>query len=71
MCAPDFPFEQDGTRVAPEVQRYMDGAIRNDLTVRGIPYAVLEGPVEARIRAARERLEASADLSPRPRPAGR
>ena len=50
LCAPDFPFEQDGHRVNPEVQRYMDGAIRNDLTLREIPFTVLCGPLEKRVR---------------------
>ncbi|HLA63605.1 MAG TPA: AAA family ATPase [Rhodothermales bacterium] len=49
VCAPDFPFVQDGTRVHPQVQRYMDGAIRNDLTVRGIPYTVVGGTVAERV----------------------
>ncbi len=51
VCAPDIPFDQDGTRVHPQVQQYMDGAIRNDLTIRGIPYTVVGGPLEARIAA--------------------
>ncbi len=49
VCAPDFAFDQDGTRVHPQVQQYMDGAIRNDLTIRGIPYTVVGGSVEARV----------------------
>src|SRR5262245_1528790 len=49
LCAADIPFEQDGTRVHPQVRRYMDGAIRNDLAIRGIPYHVVGGPLEARI----------------------
>lgn len=51
VCAPDIPFEQDGTRVHPQVQQYMDGAIRNDLTIRGIPYTVVGGTVEERVAA--------------------
>ena len=49
MCAPDIPFDQDGTRVHPQVQRYQDGAIRNDLTLRGIPYTVVGGTVAERV----------------------
>ncbi|GAB5536356.1 MAG: hypothetical protein Rubg2KO_26050 [Rubricoccaceae bacterium] len=49
VCAPDIPFEQDGTRVHPQVQQYQDGAIRNDLTLRGIPYTVVSGPLDARV----------------------
>ena len=51
VCAPDIPFEQDGTRVHPQVQRYQDGAVRNDLTVRGIPYTVVGGPLAERVAA--------------------
>ncbi|MEO0557078.1 MAG: AAA family ATPase [Bacteroidota bacterium] len=53
LCAPDIPFEQDGTRVHPQVQQYMDGAIRNDLTIRGIPYTVVTGSVEERVAQVR------------------
>jgi len=49
VCMPDVPFEQDGTRVHPQVQQYMDGAIRNDLAIRGIPYHLVGGSLEARI----------------------
>lgn len=49
VCAPDFGLVQDGWRVHQEVQRYQDGAIRNDLTLRGIPYDVISGSVEARV----------------------
>ncbi len=56
VCAPDFPFHQDGTRVHPQVQQYMDGAIRNDLTIRGIRYTVVTGSVQARIEQVTEQL---------------
>lgn len=49
VCAPDIPFEADGWRADAEVQRYQDGAIRNDLTIRGIPYTVVGGTVEERV----------------------
>ena len=58
VCAPDIPFDQDGTRVHPQVQRYMDGAIRNDLTLRGIPYRVVGGPLAERVARVREALGA-------------
>ena len=50
---PDVPFDQDGTRVHPQVQQYQDGAIRNDLTVRGIPYTVVGGTVAERVATVR------------------
>ncbi|WP_296943946.1 AAA family ATPase [uncultured Massilia sp.] len=60
VCAPDFPFVQDGTR--------RDGAFRARqhrwylavLEARGIPYTLLEGPLERRIEIACRVLEASA-----------
>ena len=56
VCAPDIPFDQDGTRVHPQVQRYMDGAIRNDLTIREIPYTVVGGPLAERVAQVRVHL---------------
>ena len=56
VCATDLPFDQDGTRVHPQVQQYMDGAIRNDLTIRGIPYTVVSGTLEERVAQVREAL---------------
>ncbi len=56
VCAPDFAFDQDGTRVHPQVQQYMDGAIRNDLAIRGIAYTVVTGSVEARVMQVEARL---------------
>ena len=53
VCATDVPFDQDGTRVHPQVQRYQDGAIRNDLAVRGVPYTVVGGTVEERVATVR------------------
>ena len=56
LCAPDFPFQQDPTRVHPQVQQYMDGAIRNDLTIREIPYTVVSGGLDARVDQVRRLL---------------
>ena len=58
VCAPDIPFDQDGTRVHPQVQQYQDGAIRNDLTIRGIPYTVVGGTLAERVAAVRRHLGA-------------
>ncbi len=58
VCAPDIPFDQDGTRVHPQVQQYQDGAIRNDLTIRGIPYAVVGGALDERVATVRRLIEA-------------
>ncbi len=51
VCAPDIPFDADGFRADADVRRYMDGAICNDLTLRGIPYTVVGGPLAARVAA--------------------
>ena len=59
LCAPDIPFDQDGTRAHPQVQQYMDGAIRNDLTLRGIPFTVVGGPLETRVAVVLEALGAA------------
>ncbi len=56
VCAPDIPFDEDGWRADPEVQRYQDGAIRNDLTIRGIPYTVVGGTLAERVAAVRAHL---------------
>lgn len=51
VCAPDIPFDQNVTCVHPQVQPHMDGAVHNDLTVRGTPYTVVGGLLEARVAA--------------------
>lgn len=56
VCAPDIPFESDGWRAEAEVRRYQDGAIRNDLTIRGIPYTVVGGTLAERVAAVRAAL---------------
>ena len=58
VCAADIPYDQDGTRVPPQVQQYQDGAIRNDLTVRGIPYTVVGGTLAERVATVRRHLGA-------------
>ena len=57
LCARDIPFDQDGTRVFEQVQQYQDGAIRNDLAIRGIPYTVVRGRLEDRVAQVRALLE--------------
>lgn len=49
VCLPDIPFDQDGTRVHEQVRRHQDGAIRNELTLRGIPYTLVGGTLEERV----------------------
>ena len=57
LCARDIPYDQDGTRFFEQVQQVQDGAIRNDLAIRGIPYTVVGGSVPARVAQVRAMLE--------------
>lgn len=59
VCDPDIPFQVDGWRASPDAQRFMDGAIRNDLVVRGIPYTPVGGTVEARVQTALQTIGAA------------
>ena len=52
VCDPDIPFAADGWRASEDARRFMDGAVRNDLAVRGIAYTAVGGAVEARVEAA-------------------
>lgn len=58
VCAPDIPFVQDGTRVDAGVRPHQDGAIRNDLTIRGIPYTLVEGSLDERVARVRRAIGA-------------
>lgn len=58
VCRPDIPFDQDGTRVHPQVQQYQDGAIRNDLTIRNVPYTMVGGTLAERIAFVRRSIGA-------------
>lgn len=53
VCVPDIPFDQDGTRVREQVRQHQDGAIRNDLTIRGISYTLVGGTLEERVARVR------------------
>ncbi|GAB2968397.1 nicotinamide-nucleotide adenylyltransferase [Hymenobacter coalescens] len=49
VCAPDFPFVQDGTRADAAQQALQQGMILMQLDLLGIPYQLLTGPVSARV----------------------
>ncbi|MGZ5198835.1 MAG: AAA family ATPase [Telluria sp.] len=49
VCAPDFPFVQDGTRRDAEFRERQHQWYCSVLESRGIPYALLEGPLTQRI----------------------
>lgn len=53
LCGDDFGFVQDHTRSDPDFQRRMQAHYRVVLDILGVPYTLLEGPVEARDRRVR------------------
>ncbi|MBL9210206.1 MAG: AAA family ATPase [Opitutaceae bacterium] len=59
LCAPDFPFVQDGTRSDAAFRQRQHAWYESELARRGVPYDVLTGTVEercARVRAVLTRL---------------
>ncbi|AYA36595.1 cytidyltransferase-like domain-containing protein [Hymenobacter oligotrophus] len=54
VCAPDFPFEQDGTRAPAAAQAAQQAAVLLQLGLLGISYTVLTGSVEARLQQVAE-----------------
>ena len=54
LCAPDFPFVQDGTRKDAAFRAEQHAFYLRELGHRRAPWVLLEGPLEARIAAASE-----------------
>jgi nicotinamide riboside kinase len=52
LCAPDFPFEQDGTRRDTDFRAWQHEWSRNMLERRHIAYTLLTGSLEQRIQQA-------------------
>jgi len=52
LCAPDFPFVQDGTRRDEGFRRRQHGDYVRELAARSVPFTVLEGDPEQRIATA-------------------
>ena len=52
LCAPDFPFVQDGTRRDTEFRSLQHNWYRDVLERHRIPYTVLAGPLEQRLQHA-------------------
>lgn len=50
LCAPDFPFVQDGTRRDAAFRKYQHEWYLRELTARGIPFTLISGPLEQRVR---------------------
>lgn len=52
LCAPDFPFVQDGTRRDEAFRQRQHQWYLDELPARGVPFIVLEGPFDQRIARA-------------------
>ncbi|EVT70910.1 transcriptional regulator [Stenotrophomonas maltophilia 5BA-I-2] len=61
LCAPDIPFEQDGTRVGEEFRMRQHAWYLQQLQARGMAYVLLEGDLEMRIARVLEELVRRAD----------
>lgn len=49
LCAPDFPFMQDGTRRGDDFRHAQHRAYQQALAERGMPYTLLQGSLTQRI----------------------
>lgn len=56
LCAPDFPFVQDGTRRDAAFRAQQHALYTRELASRNTPYLLVEGSLESRIAQARSRL---------------
>ncbi|HDS1039914.1 TPA: AAA family ATPase [Stenotrophomonas maltophilia] len=61
LCAPDIPFDQDGTRVGEAFRAQQHAWYLQALQARGVEYVLLEGDLEARIARVQDVLAAHAD----------
>jgi NadR type nicotinamide-nucleotide adenylyltransferase len=56
LCAPDFPFVQDGTRVGEEFRDRQHRWYLETLKARGVAYQLLTGSIEERVLAVRRHI---------------
>jgi NadR type nicotinamide-nucleotide adenylyltransferase len=56
LCAPDIPFDQDGTRQPPEFRALQHAWYVRELAERGVPYTLVEGDMPQRLARVRELL---------------
>lgn len=61
LCAPDIPFEQDGTRVGQEFRMQQHAWYLQQLQARGVDYVLLEGDLKTRIARVQAELAKRAD----------
>lgn len=59
LCAPDFPFVQDGTRRDEAFRQHQHQWYRSELSARGVPFTLLQGPFEQRAAQAVQVLTAA------------
>jgi HTH-type transcriptional repressor of NAD biosynthesis genes len=64
LCAPDFPFVQDGTRRDAAFRERQFRWYAQVLAARGIPYVLVEGTVDERIAAVCRALDPAGQKSP-------
>ncbi|MDX2005622.1 MAG: AAA family ATPase [Meiothermus sp.] len=57
VCADDIPFAQDGWRDNEAWRGRMQGLVLHDLDSRGIPYTLVWGSLEGRVRQVRQVLD--------------
>jgi NadR type nicotinamide-nucleotide adenylyltransferase len=57
LCAPDFPFVQDGTREDESFRQFQHGWYLDELAKRGIPFRQATGSLPARIAQVRDWLK--------------
>ena len=57
LCDTDFAFVQDGWRDNDFWRKRAQGLIKYDLTVRGLPYTLVSGGLETRVRQVKSALE--------------
>ncbi|HEL2980611.1 TPA: AAA family ATPase [Stenotrophomonas maltophilia] len=61
LCAPDIPFDQDGTRVGEAFRAQQHAWYLAQLQAEGVEYVLLEGDLEARIARVQHELAMRAD----------
>ncbi|HDS1140398.1 TPA: AAA family ATPase [Stenotrophomonas maltophilia] len=61
LCAPDIPFDQDGTRVGEAFRAQQHAWYVRELQARSVGYVLLEGDLETRIARVQRELAKRAD----------
>ena len=64
LCAPDFPFVQDGTRREPEFRMRQHEWYVREMKRRGVAYLEVRGDVEGRVREVRDTLAGHSQAGP-------